>query len=94
MGRFPLGEAAPCSQNLRHGLLAPGFRGQVRENGFNPLVAKEITGWISRLGQPVGKENEMRWVVFDGDVDALWVENMNSGTHTQTCQYRWYQLVP
>lgn len=31
---------------------------------------------------PIGKENEMRWVVFDGDVDALWVENMNSGTHT------------
>ena len=33
---------------------------------------------------PSGKENEMRWVVFDGDVDALWVENMNSGTHTHT----------
>ena len=27
---------------------------------------------------PPGKENEMRWIIYDGDVDALWVENMNS----------------
>ena len=27
---------------------------------------------------PPGKENEKRYVVFDGDVDAVWVENMNS----------------
>ena len=26
---------------------------------------------------PEGKENETRWIVF-GDVDAHWVENMNS----------------
>jgi len=27
---------------------------------------------------PPGKETEKRYVVFDGDVDAVWVENMNS----------------
>lgn len=27
---------------------------------------------------PPGKENEVRWIMYDGDVDALWVENMNS----------------
>ena len=43
-----------------------------------------VDGILSKLFRelnerlPLGKENEMRWIVFDGDVDALWVENMNS----------------
>lgn len=31
-----------------------------------------------RLNGPVDKENERRYICFDGDVDALWIENANS----------------
>jgi len=53
--------------------------------GFMDPETRDWTdGVLSRifrdLNQPLpqGRENEMRWIVYDGDVDALWVENMNS----------------
>ena len=34
------------------------------------------------LTKPLPKDKEeARYIVFDGDVDAVWVENMNSGTY-------------
>eukprot|EP01040_Poterioochromonas_malhamensis_P005875 gene5875-6317_t len=51
---------------------------------MDPVTRDWTDGILSKLfrelNEPltVGKEKEMRWIVYDGDVDALWVENMNS----------------
>jgi dynein heavy chain len=51
---------------------------------MDPATRDWTDGVLSKLFRnlnqplPAGKENEMRWIVFDGDVDAVWVENMNS----------------
>ena len=51
---------------------------------MDPVTRDWTDGILSKLfrelNEPLaaGKENEMRWIVYDGDVDALWVENMNS----------------
>lgn len=51
---------------------------------MDPATRDWTDGILSKLfrtcneGLPAGKENEVRWILFDGDVDAVWVENMNS----------------
>jgi dynein heavy chain len=51
---------------------------------MDPVTRDWTDGILSKLFRelneplPPGKENEFRWIVYDGDVDALWVENMNS----------------
>jgi len=51
---------------------------------MDPVTRDWTDGVLSRifreLNQPLppNKEDEMRWIIYDGDVDALWVENMNS----------------
>ena len=51
---------------------------------MDPVTRDWTDGILSKLFRelndvlPPGKENEMRWIIYDGDVDALWVENMNS----------------
>lgn len=51
---------------------------------MDPVTRDWTDGILSKLFRdlnaplPSGKENEVRLIVFDGDVDAVWVENMNS----------------
>jgi dynein heavy chain len=51
---------------------------------MDPVTRDWTDGILSKtfrkmnLPLPPGKENEIHWLIFDGDVDALWVENMNS----------------
>lgn len=51
---------------------------------MDPITRDWTDGILSKLFRelngplPPGKENELRLIVFDGDVDAVWVENMNS----------------
>jgi dynein heavy chain len=51
---------------------------------MDPATRDWTDGMLSKLFRtcneplPSGRDNEVRWIVFDGDVDAVWVENMNS----------------
>ena len=51
---------------------------------MDPVTREWTDGMLSNTFRnmcqplPAGKENERRWLVFDGDVDAVWIEDMNS----------------
>ena len=51
---------------------------------MDPTTRDWTDGVLSKifcdLDQPltVGQEKEVRWILLDGDVDTIWVENMNS----------------
>ena len=48
---------------------------------LDPVTRDWTDGLLSNIFREVNKptdKNERRYILFDGDVDALWVENMNS----------------
>ncbi|CAF1059416.1 unnamed protein product [Adineta steineri] len=48
---------------------------------LDPLTSEWTDGIVSMLYRMINRptiRNERRYIVFDGDVDALWIENMNS----------------
>lgn len=50
---------------------------------LDPLTRDWTDGLLSKIFREINKstesgKDERRYILFDGDVDALWIENMNS----------------
>ena len=50
---------------------------------LDPLTRDWTDGLLSKIFREINKtvdsgRDERRYILFDGDVDALWIENMNS----------------
>lgn len=48
---------------------------------LDPVTRDWTDGLLSNIFRDINKptdKNERKYIVYDGDVDALWVENMNS----------------
>lgn len=62
--------------------LNPKDRSVIELYGILDPVTRDWTdGLLSNIFREINKptdKNEKKYIVFDGDVDALWVENMNS----------------
>ena len=78
----------PCSPCIRLGLVTklytmnPKACSVIELYGIlDPITRDWTDGLLSHIFREINKptdKNERRYVLFDGDVDALWVENMNS----------------
>ena len=71
--------------NVKMSVLNPKAQSVAELYGtMDPITRDWTDGVLSKLfrelNQPLsqGREKERRWIVYDGDVDAVWVENMNS----------------
>lgn len=63
-------------------ILDPKAQSFVELYGVMDLQTREWTdgvlSHIFKVANEEGKKEDLRWILFDGDVDAVWVENMNS----------------
>jgi len=71
--------------NVKMYTLNPKAQTVLQLYGFLDPVTRDWTdGALSKLfrsmNQPLtpGHEKDLKWLIYDGDVDALWIENMNS----------------
>lgn len=76
------GSSNPDFQTVKYRVLNPKSIGMGELYGeFNPLTQEWRDGLASSIMREyVAEEStERRWTVFDGPIDALWIENMNTG---------------
>lgn len=63
-------------------VINPKDRSVIELYGILDTVTRDWTdGLLSNIFRDINKptdKNERKYIVYDGDVDALWVENMNS----------------
>jgi dynein heavy chain len=76
------GSANSEFQKVRYRILNPKCISMGELYGeFNPLTQEWHDGLASTIMREFVAEegDEKRWTVFDGPIDALWIENMNTG---------------
>lgn len=71
----------PQFQNILHSVLNPKAISMEELYGdFDPLSQSWTDGLASTIMRNYGmmEDKQKKWITFDGPVDAIWIENMNS----------------